>query len=1022
MHLNSLVISSDNQLGIGKLVALENSQATVEYFCSVAKRFTEVLPLTSLHWVKLSLQTRCYIYQPKNDTWIIGRIYEWDEENKLYQIDLPDSQTTCAPETVIYVRCFLAVDDPIDILAIKAHETPYFHSLRYRLVANLNQQRSISQGMTALLSANIKLYPQQVAALRQILTSPISRHLIADTVAQDRETVAAVVLRQFLLDNPQLQALVVVPAHRVEHWQNQLEQKIYLSEFGERLIIQSLEEQKLPSSCGFLLIDEAHYVAAMATASNLVVQDYFERVKRLAQRCSGLLLLSSLSLLYNEAVYLAMLHLLDPDNYSLEDLDDWQKSVKQRQEIGRLLCQFNSDDPVYLTNLKSLGVPENLSLDNIKGIYQLHPRLMRINNPSLSTVTYPEALPRLEYDLDERAYDVLTQLETWRKLATEEEYAEIFALFYQGSSTWLGILQKLVIARKTGKIAKELAEDFQEKDLKKLVETKKFAQEEVILEQLLNILETPSEDGDRLQLLKILILYRLAEILDLQNFRANLEKLTARICMRIQRPFTTDKLPKFVIFTSFSQTAKVIIEILASSFGEETVASHIRLNSREAIEKNLSHFKTAEKCLFLVCDRSGEIGKNLNFVTGVIHFDLPFSVHGLAQRLNRVRDPETQTIPPSWLLAGLDAEDSLETAWYQVFSEGYQIFTRPEQTLSHYLETKLPQLQTLLRQKGARGIREVIPQLHQEIQEEELKINAQNIFETLDTTDTNIQQKFQDLVECDAQTQTIEKAVEGWLCNVLKFNRKYSEKFYDLRSYQLTKRTLIPRHELKKFFASSGFPAGVYSREQANEYPGVHLYRLGEKLLDHLYSYLQWDDRGQTFALGRLEEGVEWAGLRFDYFLEADFTHLQPLLEKPHLNPHAFKRQIEELFPPRLQTIFLDLNFQPVLDENLYKILSRPYNKSKDCSLAKSRLSVLDEFIEPQQWANFCREARQRSEHGLKNSPEFLTLCKTQKTQAEVKFKEQKVLLKNIIKSFEHPTLKLDAVGFIVVSESLSFD
>jgi ATP-dependent helicase HepA len=130
MHLNSLVISSDNQLGIGKLVALENSQATVEYFCSVAKRFTEVLPQTSLHWVKLSLQTRCYIYQPKNDTWIIGRIYEWDEENKLYQIDLPDSQTTCAPETVIYVRCFLAVDDPIDILAIKAHETPYFHSLR----------------------------------------------------------------------------------------------------------------------------------------------------------------------------------------------------------------------------------------------------------------------------------------------------------------------------------------------------------------------------------------------------------------------------------------------------------------------------------------------------------------------------------------------------------------------------------------------------------------------------------------------------------------------------------------------------------------------------------------------------------------------------------------------------------------------------------------------------------------------------------------------------------------------------
>jgi ATP-dependent helicase HepA len=1022
MQLNSLVISSDNQLGIGKLVALENSQAIVEYFCSVAKRFTEVLPLTSLHWAKLSLQTRCYIYQPKNETWIIGRIYEWDEENKLYQIDLPDSQTTCAPETVIYVRCFMAVDDPIDILAIKAHETPYFHSLRYRLVANLNQQRSISQGMTGLLSANIKLYPQQVAALRQILTSPITRYLIADTIAQDRETVAAVVLRQFLLDNPQLHALVIVPAYSVEHWQKQLEQKIYLSDFEERVIIQSLEEQKIPSSCGFLLIDEAHYVAAMATVRNLVTQDYFERFKRLAGRCSGLILLSSLSLLHNEAVYWAMLHLLDPDNYSLEGLDDWQESLKQRQEIGKLLCQFNADDTVYLANLKSLGVPEHLSLDNIKNIYRLHPRLLRINTPSLSTETQAEALPRLEYDLDERAYDILAQLEAWRNLATEEKYAEIFALFYQGSSTWLGILKQLVIARKTGKIANELTEDFPEKTLKKLVETEKFNQEEAILEQILNILETPSEDRDRLQLLKILILYHLAETLDLQSFRSNLEKLNARICMRIQRPFTTDKLPKFIIFTSFSQSARVIREMLASSFGEDTVVSCCGVNSRELVEKNLNHFRTAGKCLFLVCDRSGEVGKNLNFVTGVIHFDLPFSAHGLAQRLNRVRNPENQKIPPTWILAGLDGEESLEAAWYQIFSEGYQIFTRSEQTLNHYLETKLLQLQTLLRQKGAQGIREIILQLRQEIEEEELQINAQNIFETLDITDANNQQKFQELVEHDAQTQNIEKAVEGWLCNVLKFSRKYSEKFYDLRSYQLTKRTLIPWHELKTFFASSGFPAGVYSREQANEYPGVHLYRLGEKLLDHLYNYLQWDDRGQTFALGRVEEGVEWAGLRFDYFLEADYTYLQPLLEKPHLNPYAIKRQIEQLFPPRLQTIFLDLNFQPVLDVHLYKILKKPYNKSTDCSLAKSRLSVLDEFIEPQQWANFCQKARQRSEDWLRNSPEFLTLCQTQKAQAEVKFKEQKPLLRNILKSLEYPSLKLDAVGFIVISERLSFD
>lgn len=1070
MQLHSLVISSDNRLGIGKLTALDNSQATVEYFCSAAKRFSTVLPLASLQWVKLPGQTRCYIHNRKTNQWIIGRIYEWDEENQLYYIDLPDSQTTYAPEMAIYVRCFQAIDDPIDILALKTHETPYFHNLRSRLMATLTKQRAISQGMTGLLSANIKLYPQQVATIRRILAAPTLRYLLANEVRRDSTIEAAVILRQFLLDDPAFTALVIVPPALVEQWQIELEEKIYLSEFGERVKIQSNEEQKLPQSCQLLLLDEADHIAHMATSANLMHQDYFERIKRLSQRCNCLLLLSDIPILNNEATFLSMLQLLDPASYSIEQLAEFKKIIKNRQEVGHLLLSLQSQDDdnfqKYISKLKTFfkkdkklmalldelkdGIEPEKNIaklrTDISNIYRLHPRFLRSHlNPEERGKLDRHGMPKLEYDLDERAWDVLEQLEKWRTLAPDQEdYQAIFFLLYQGSSTWLDILQKLIETRLTGNVLGELREDFEPASLKKLTETKKFAQEVDILQKLLKILSNPSVDGDRLELLKILILYHLAEILQLQSFRGDLAKLTEIIRGRIQRPFATDKFPKLAIFSNFSLSAKAIIQMLSVTFGSGAVVSYCRGDSREKISKNLDRIKNDPQCFLLVCDRREEIDKNLHFINEIIHFDLPFYPQQLEQRFKKFASLSNKKMPKSWLLAGLDDPDSLEGAWYQLLYEGLNIFHRSSIPLEFCTNKKLPDLEKILFQSGAKGIIDNIPSFQAEIRQEELRIREQNILDEIDTFVESDPSYFQELEAYDNQDEVIEKAVEGWICNVLKFNRKYAENLYDVRSYHLTKRTLIPRHELQAFFTGSGFPAGVYSRRRANEYPQVHLYRLGEKLLEHLFNYLKWDERGQAFALWRVEENCEWVGFSFDYFIEADLTHVQPIIAASKLNEKAIKRRADILFPPRRETIFLDINFNPVTDEKLIKILSRPYHKSKDVSLAKSRLSILDQFIDPSQWERVCQEARRRSEQLLRLQNNFAELCRQQGEQAREKLEagiyqlEQRLnyhpnaqleedlkleiaLGENLLKGIYHPHLEADAVGFMVVSGQESF-
>ena len=93
--------SPNNDLEIGKVIELSYSTATVEYFCSIGQRLEKTLPLTYLIEFNSRLSTRCYIQPESQDTWIIGRIFDWDEDKGQYRIDLPDKKIALVAEQEI---------------------------------------------------------------------------------------------------------------------------------------------------------------------------------------------------------------------------------------------------------------------------------------------------------------------------------------------------------------------------------------------------------------------------------------------------------------------------------------------------------------------------------------------------------------------------------------------------------------------------------------------------------------------------------------------------------------------------------------------------------------------------------------------------------------------------------------------------------------------------------------------------------------------------------------------------------
>jgi ATP-dependent helicase HepA len=225
---------------------------------------------------------------------------------------------------------------------------------------------------------------------------------------------------------------------------------------------------------GLLILDEAHHIAAMASSSNKVQNQCFETYKQLAHKCDRLLLLSATPVLNHEQDFLTMLHLLDPTTYKLEDLAGFSAKVLKRQEIGRVLLAFKAGAKPFVlkTNIGKLQsfFPEDSYLLNllsqmqqsleqkdsateidkiiqvirnhISDTYRLHRRMLRNRRATVEDVIFDRnAIPKTEYDLDDRSDFIHELLEEWRTVAPSGEYTRIFLLLFRAAGTWLGVLK-----------------------------------------------------------------------------------------------------------------------------------------------------------------------------------------------------------------------------------------------------------------------------------------------------------------------------------------------------------------------------------------------------------------------------------------------------------------------------------------------------------------------------------------------------------------------------------------------------
>ncbi|WLB09477.1 protein DpdE [Bradyrhizobium elkanii] len=979
--------------GIGKIVSISGTLATVQYFNSpIDEPEIITVPLSLVREVGIPTQTRAYWFDEALKAWRVGRIIDGDG-NRI-EVRFPNGDERSIPSADLHIRWDKPILDPAPFLAQFVCETPLFADARSAFARSLMAQREASLGMSSLLSSGIELEAHQIDVVRRVLQDPVQRYLLADEVGLGKTIEAGILIRQYTLDEPDDHRVVIlVPPSLVVQWTEELRRRFYLrpNAGNEKIRIVSTDEtelirQILPKA-GMVVIDEAHHLSGK--------RPLYELVQKIAAQVPRLLLLSATPVLRNEQGFLEMLHLLDPDVYRLDDGEAFAHRIASRQalaetvaalipenvlQLGRFLDDISqkfADDPLLIERIGALRriaatFPEEDDLEllaalsevrsHLSEIYRLDRRILRNRRSTLSVLTPERAgLSVVPYRSEARSR-LVEALDHWRTLAANSVYG-----------------------REDGDDAARLADWYAD-----------------FVDRML------SEDWSVCRIL----LASPPLGLPLDDIGVALE-LVANDDARWEALWTAleqvDRKVKCVVFCSCEAVADRVSAFLQARLGDGAARA-----AGEDREESITSFLEAADCRVLVCDRSDEEGLNLQGgAKAVIHFDLPLSPNRIEQRIGRL-DRYGSGKPVLSLVLVCD-DDPYQLAWTACLDSGLDVFRRSVASLQYLIEAHVQLLRKSLLSEGHEAIGATGARLggeNGEVGNEMRRIDHQDALDALLRTQ---ERDLDRLEEVESEWLIFQKTVDDWLVTCLKMSLAEGPRVGALMpgehvcryALQRTGRhpTLIP---LSRFVGTMlgaldpEAPGAHFGRPLTHAYAarrrtalsrksvasGVRILRYGDVLLDGLQAITALEDRGRCFAVWRGQadykpESTADVFLRFDFVAEADIEKAVGVFVSGYAGAHktaarALQRRGDMLFPPFYHRIWLDEYLQPVTDVRLLSMLEASYaprgeagyqdvnlNPRRVRTLAGKGLAVVRE------WPTHVMRGRKAAEEILRKVPEI---------------------------------------------------
>lgn len=770
LSLEGLVFLS-RRFGYCKVTVHSGKQVTV-HFCGTERDATYTIDVflggKDFKWVPLPVGLRCRV-EKQGEGVIVAASFGPSETSQVHEytveFDTVGRETAQLTEREIWPIPGTLLETPLTKLA-GLQVDPWLHfKARDGLLSALAQLHRETAGIHALAASRIDLLAHQAFVVGTVIDDPSWRYVLADEVGLGKTIEAGAIAHEMLSARPQARVLVLCPGSLSRQWLCEM----HMSFGGRGFRLADLHDaQRVDWNgwtrvvCSLKLASGIHAAAIRQHQWDLVIVDeahhllwnrtQYEFVKALSSLSGGVLLLSAVPAREREQELLRLLQFIDPEGYAegstpavrFAELYRAQAVIGRRLRILSAMLDDAHRDPQDVLDAaqrlvaapvvaEDRGLAAWLSAnaaaadaghvvqacralrDDVAARYRISRRILKNRRSQL--------LDQALLTSVERSFEVLTYEPAQLEAAAHETLLDLMIDLAGSEAPRLALhtlLRKAAPAWCDPVAACEVANALrhainsggppstQELDAAAVMD---YEEHEQMLASACAML-APYADRHLIERLYGLVSAwiesaatppRVVKLFDA------VDDLTRQGC------------DKILVFAGTWGAAEFVLEQLQQRYGKPALAEFRHDLSDDRKESEVTRFRREAACRILVSDESGGEGRNFQFASAVIHFDLPWSVAAVEQRIGRL-DRIGRTEPVRSVV--VCAQNSMEFSWAQCLATGFEVFSRSISGLEFMLrDTEHAVIERAI-SLGPAGIEAMIPEVQDTSQRERASDDA----------------------------------------------------------------------------------------------------------------------------------------------------------------------------------------------------------------------------------------------------------------------------------------------------------